>query len=379
MRVCFFGTYTRSQGYPVNRVLIKGLSQAGADVIECREELWGPFLYRALAGHLPRRLAGLAIRLPWCYLRLAWRYWRMPAHDWVVVGYAGHLDVHFARLLNLFRRRRVALVSFISLYDTAVLDRAQVTDRSLRGRLLWHADRWAFGAAHLVLADTEAVCAHYSALFRIPSDRFVRSYVGEDGDEFPFSRPPSTPGPLRVLFFGTYVPLHGIDVIIEAAAITRETSAMAYTLIGSGQLYPELREQANRRGVDNVEFIEEWVDTAALVEHITSADVCLGIFGTTPKAARVVPYKVFDALAVGRPVITRDSPAARELLTHGESALLCEPGSGQALASDLCRLEGDAPLRKRLAEGGHAEYLRRGSPRAIGAELLPRLQGAIHD
>jgi len=375
MRICFFGTYTTAEGYPVNRVLIKGLRQAGAEVFECREELWGPFLYRSLAGRALRRLAGLLLRLPLCYLRLMWRYWRAPAHEWVVVGYAGYLDVHLARFLNLFRRRRVALVSFISLYDTAVLDRQQIRRGSPRAGLLWLVDRCAFGAAHRVLADTDAVCAHYAELFRLPRERFARSYVGEDGDQFRLAPAPAGERPLQVLFFGTYVPLHGVEFIVEAAALVSAASDMRFTLIGSGQLYPGLRAQVDQGGPGNVEFIDAWMGTAALVERIAACDVCLGIFGTTAKAARVVPYKVFDALAVGRPVVTRDSPAARELLTDGEHAMLCAPGSGQALAEALRRLERDAALRLHLAEAGHNQYLRRGSPRAIGADLVHTLGG----
>ena len=86
------------------------------------------------------------------------------------------------------------------------------------------------------------------------------------------------------------------------------------------------------------------------------ADVCLGIFGTTPKAARVIPYKVFAAMALGRPVITRDSPAIRELLVDGESALLCPAGDGQALAAALERLRTDASLRERIGRNGYARY-----------------------
>ncbi|MFH1567674.1 MAG: glycosyltransferase, partial [Gemmatimonadota bacterium] len=301
MRICFFGTYARGEGYPVNRVLIKGLERAGAQVFECREDLWGPFLYRAYRGRSWRGLIALGLRAAACYARLVWRYLRSPAHEVVVVGYAGYLDVHLARLLAAGRGRHVLLVSFISLYDTLVCDRQEVAAASWRGRWLWHVDHWAFRAAHAVLADTEALCAYYATTFGLPRAHFVRSFVGEDDDEFG----PRTVRPggaeLQVLFFGTYVPLHGVEVIVDAATALREDSGLRFTLVGAGQLYPGLRRRADERGLAQVSFVDRWVSTAELVERIAAADVCLGIFGQTAKAERVIPYKVYDALAVGRP------------------------------------------------------------------------------
>jgi len=178
---------------------------------------------------------------------------------------------------------------------------------------------------------------------------------------------------LQVLFFGTYVPLHGVDVILGAAAQLAAQSDVSFTLIGSGQLHEPLRRWAAERDLGNVRFIDEWVDTAALVEHISRCDVCLGIFGETAKAARVIPYKVFDALAMAKPVITRDSPAARELLVDGESAVLCEPGSATSLSRAIVRLRDDVPLRQCIAAGGSARYREQGCPRAIGRALTDRL------
>ncbi|MFH1571929.1 MAG: glycosyltransferase, partial [Gemmatimonadota bacterium] len=215
--------------------------------------------------------------------------------------------------------------------------------------------------------------AYYATTFGLPRAHIVRSFVGEDYDEFG----PRTVRPggaeLQVLFFGTYVPLHGVEVIVDAATALREDSGLRFTLVGAGQLYPELRRRADERGLAQVSFIDHWVSTAELVERIAAADVCLGIFGRTAKAERVIPYKVYDALAVGRPLITRDSPAIRELLTDGESALLCAPGSAPALVTALRRLADDPDLRRRLGEAGHAVYRQRGCPAAIGRQLLAAL------
>jgi len=377
-RLCYFGTYTIAEGYPVNRVLLKGLRDSGIDIIECRQELWegvSPgvqnlhqvFSQRRFSAYL--RLAG---RMLSRYPRLFWQYWQAGEHAGVIVGYAGYLDVVFARLLRR-RGRPLILVSFISLYDTIVVDRGQLNPNGLKARLIKKIDRMAFRCADVVLVDTCAQRQYYARLFGLPPEKFERSFVGEDDTLFK----PATPKPAltapepadkvyKVLFFGTYVPLHGIDTIIAAAQLLRCETGIELLLIGNGQLYATIRRQAEDLGLSNVRFIDTWVSSERLLEYIQEADVGLGIFGTTAKADRVIPYKVFDVLAARKPIITRDSPAIRELLSHNVNALLCKPGDEADLAQSICRLRSQPALAQRLAAAGHACYKSHASPLAIG-------------
>ncbi|HJP32129.1 MAG TPA: glycosyltransferase [Candidatus Latescibacteria bacterium] len=373
MRFCFFGTYTVGAGYPVNRVLLAGLNRAGHTVDVCRAEVWGPFVHRALSTHNPLRLLLLGLRLVRGWGQLWWRFRRLECPpDWIVVGYPGFFDVHLAHWLA--RGRPVALVSFISLYDTIVADRARLPSGSRVAGLLKQLDRSAFQAADAVLVDTDEQARYYADIFDLDPGRFLRSFVGEDDVEFSFVPPaPRGPDPLRVLFFGTYVPLHGIETVIDAACELRQERDIQFCLIGNGQMYPRMRERARTLEVE-AEFIDHWVAPTELVRHIQEAHVCLGVFGTTAKAARVIPYKVFDAAAVGRAIITCDSPAAREMLTDGESALLCPAGDGPALASAVRRLRDDDGLRLSLAQTAHAVYRSHGCPEAVGRDLARALQ-----
>ena len=95
-----------------------------------------------------------------------------------------------------------------------------------------------------------------------------------------------------------------------------------------------------------------WVDYEQLPEETPGAGCALGIFGTSAKAARVIPNKAFQALACGTPLVTADTPAARELLVDGESALLVPPGDPEALADAVRRLAGDAAWRGGSAQAG---------------------------
>ncbi len=100
------------------------------------------------------------------------------------------------------------------------------------------------------------------------------------------------------------------------------------------------------------------------------------------KAARVIPNKVFQALACARPVITADTPAARELLTDDVDALLVPPGDPEALGQR--RAAGSpatAELAGRLAERGPGDVrgarLRGGAGRALAR--APRAGRAAPD
>ncbi len=418
MNVLFFGTGTLVPGYPVNRFLLTALRQAGAHVEECHETLWTGRLHEVYARARPWTLAMQAVRALPRYVQLAWRYRAAGPCDWIIVGYPGYVDMIWARLLGLRRRRPIALVAFISLYDTVVADREQASAGSWRARLLRWVDRRAFDAADVVLVDTLAQARHYAQVFKLPRTRFQRSFVGHEFcDMMPASAgstgtgapnqpvaeqptagaasgaasgmtPPgskvttagdavgssTTPGPLQVLFFGTYVPLHGVDVILRAAHRLREEQGVRFRLIGAGQLLTDMRRLAAQLELKNVEFRTDWMDAAQLRRQVLAADVCLGIFGVTAKAARVIPYKVLGALALARPVVSRDGPAIRELLSDGESAILCAPGDPAALAGALLRLRDDAHLATRLAAEGHRAYVEQAAPATVGRALLRTLQ-----
>ncbi|MBC7317203.1 MAG: glycosyltransferase, partial [Chloroflexi bacterium] len=119
------------------------------------------------------------------------------------------------------------------------------------------------------------------------------------------------------------------------------------------------------------------LEPAALAERIAQADVCLGIFGTSEKARRVIPTKAFIALAMGKALVTMDSPAAREVFSHREDAYLCEQASPQSLAEAFTALCDDPALLQRLQQNGRALYARRFSQEAIGQILRGCLESLI--
>ncbi|MFL5408022.1 MAG: glycosyltransferase [Myxococcales bacterium] len=277
---------------------------------------------------------------------------RPPADfDALVVGYPGHGDLPAAK--RAARGKPVVFNPLVSLADTLVDDRARFAPGSLPARALRAIDRAAFRAADLVVADTQA----HAALFREQgAQRVDVCFVG--AEERLFTPGWRQPADFSCLFVGKLIPLHGLETILDAA---RRTPELHFRVVGSGQLEDVLLQRP-----PNVER-HAWVDYELLPHELHRAGCALGIFGTSQKAQRVIPNKVFQALACGVPVVTADTPAARELLTDGESALLVPPGDPGALADAVRRLAGDPELARRIAGGGLTAYREHASEAILGA------------
>ncbi len=351
MRVLYFGTYERD--YPRNAQVIACLRGAGVEVAERHIGVW--------EGHEHKFAAGIAAaaRLAVAELRLAARRPPEASFDLVIVGYPGHLDMAAAR--RAARGRPVVLNPLVSLADTLVEDRGRFERGSLAARALARIDRAAFRSADLVVADTEA----HAELFRkLGARRVVVCLVGAEERVFR----PGWAGGGPFLFVGKLIPLHGLDTILAAARLAPE---LPLRVVGGGQLEPLL---AGRPA--NVEWVP-WVDYERLPVELHAAAAALGVFGRSAKAARVIPNKAFQALACGTPLVTADTPAARELLVDGESALLVPPGDPEALAAALRRLATEPELGPRLSTGGLAAYRERASEAVLGARWRALLEGLL--
>ena len=344
LRICYFGHYDPS--YSRNRVILKALKRAGAYVVEVHNDSRGIRRWCSLL------VSGLTVRF-----------------DIMFVGFPGHTDVPLGWLIASLKRRPLVFDAFLSLYDTTVFDRRTVPPNSLRAKRLFLTDKLACLLAKVVLLDTESHIRYFVDTFRLSPVKFRRVWVGTDEDVMvPKGEPPSDEN-FTVFFYGSYIPLHGTEYIVKAAHLLEAMKEkVSFVMVGSGQTFSEVSRLAENLQVRSVRFVGR-VPYERLAEMISKSHICLGIFGTTPKAARVIPNKVFDALAVGRPVVTADTPAIREVFTHGENIWLVPAGDEKALAEAIVTLKSDGTLRHRLAVNGHAIFKERFSIDAITHEI----------
>ena len=148
----------------------------------------------------------------------------------------------------------------------------------------------------------------------------------------------------------------------------RASSSLSVTLLGSGPLLERCRAAAS--GEPRVRF-EPWIDYDALAPRIHRAHVLLGAFGTTPKADRVIPTKVYQALACARPVLTRAAQAYPPPLLRepGAGLRLLPAGRPEALAQALDALCAQPSALPCAARAARESYERWFSSRAVRAAL----------
>jgi glycosyltransferase involved in cell wall biosynthesis len=90
--------------------------------------------------------------------------------------------------------------------------------------------------------------------------------------------------------------------------------------------------------LQNVTFLD-FMPMEDLPHYLRSCDVALGIFGTSDKANRVIPHKVYDAIGCGVPVITAQNLAIGEKFTDGKEVFLCKTGDPHSLAQAVMRVK----------------------------------------
>ncbi|MCX8073404.1 MAG: glycosyltransferase [Candidatus Binatia bacterium] len=333
--LCFYGTYPSS--YTVSRILEKAAVDAGFRIVRCHQ----PFLESPLTSPAftrPRHLLWFAAR----YVASAARLWgqlaRCPA-EILVAGFRGQLDVLLASLLRQTRQRKLVFAPLVTVSET-VLDRGLSASSPSAVRLAGWLDRRSLNLADRVIIDTHTHSDYLRRTFGV-SDQKVRVFhLGYDTETFRPSPPRKSDATLRVLFYGSLLPLHGVGVMISAARLLARETGIRFTFCGRGWLDAEVARQLAELPSGNVTR-RGWIDYAQIPKLIADHDVCLGIFAANEKAAMVIPNKVYQCSAVGRTVVTADTPAVREVFEHNETIILVPPDNPEALANALLDLRRD--------------------------------------
>jgi len=348
----------RELSYPRNGLIFNLLSSENSVRFIGRQTGAGSILLQSILGVFKAIPLILSRRFSLCY-----------------IGFFGQIIMI---PLGTFRKQKFIFDAFISTYDTLCFDRRIFSPGSPAGRLAHWLDKTACKLATRVIVDTHAHAAFFEDEFCVPAEKVDVLFVGCDDNLFvPLDIPPQKD---LVLFYGSYLPLHGLEIILEAARkVEKARPAIRFRLIGprTGQSsYPYL---SSWNDLKNIEW-KPSVPIAQLPAEIQQAAICLGgHFGTSQKAGRVIAGKTFQCIAMGKPTIVGDNPANRELLEHGKDAWFCQMGDPDALANATLTLMDDPELCKKLGLNARKTYLSKASNPILEDDLKKIVLRTMND
>lgn len=341
--ICYFGAYNPDLAR--NEVYLRGLRQNNAEVIECSDSSLGIAKY----------------------FKLFVRHWKIrKKYDVMIVGYAGHFLVPFAKLIS---RRPMVFNAMTSLYEASIISRSKHASFSPFAWRIWMIDWLAFRLSDLVLVETNKQKDYLVKKFRISQKKFVRLYTGADDAIFyPEEKSGNSRG-FTVLFRGRLLPEAGVRHILETARILKNED-IKFLILGFGLLEEEIKEQIRDLDLKNLELISRRLTIEELREKMLSANIGIGQIESHERLKRTVPYKAFEYLAIKLPYINGNGEGIKELLQDRENCLLVNLADPKDLADKILELKNNPGLGKKIAENGYKLYQEKLTPAVLGKELL---------
>jgi len=375
LTVCVFGTYRKE--YNRHQILVKRLHRAGINVIECHEPLWYSTEDRLEAASGLWVKPNFILRVLRAYLSLLFKGLKSSGYDVMIAGYPGQFDVPLARLITWFHRKPLVWDILMSTVQIG-RERGFGEKFPITSRMLSLTEAFAVKLPDRLILDTPEHKLWFESAYHISADRIWLVPLGTDDEIFhPF---PGISNPankrFRVIYYGTFIPNHGVPYIIEAARLLNGHLDISFEFIGDGPDRLKCIELAKTYQLQNVTFLQ-WLERAELIQAISQAGACLGAFGNTSMAKMTLHNKIYEGLAMKLPIITADSPAVRQMFEPGKHLFTCDRGRPETLANAILALKENEKLRENLAENGYADYLQKYSISVQGKRLAELLLSLI--
>ncbi|MDD3674571.1 glycosyltransferase family 4 protein [Thauera propionica] len=245
----------------------------------------------------------------------------------------------------------------------------------LASRLIGPIERHILHDADLVLTDTDAHIKAFQHHYQLSATKLNALPVGAV-ETAPTAPHPGRSHRLRVLFYGSFLPLHGFDIIIQACRALNDLP-LDLDFIGANAKYEARINEAFNGSGGALRFrTRRWVPFEQLVEQeLPTADLCLGgPFGNTPQARRVITGKTSQSLAQAVPTVIGDTDAGSGFV-HQKNCLLVPQGNPEMLAAALLWAHENRAHLSTIGQQGRQLYREHLSLDVVTRRLSEILQG----
>jgi glycosyltransferase involved in cell wall biosynthesis len=236
----------------------------------------------------------------------------------------------------------------ISKYLTKVFDYKQVSKYSPRAFKNYLKDKIPLQQSDLIIADTEMHKNYFVSKFKIDPKKIVILPIGADVSQFKPEDKINRPT-FNVGFYGGFIPLQGVSHIIEAAKLLENEKDIQFNLIGTGFELEKIKSLVDKLNLKNVNFLG-WIDYKQLPIELNKFDICMGIFGNTPKADLVIPNKIYHYAALGKCTITKETEAIKEVFTNNTNIVLSSNNASE-IAQHILNLKKNPATYHKIGNG----------------------------
>lgn len=242
--------------------------------------------------------------------------------------------------------------------------------------------RWMYRQAELIVTVGEGYREHLLAQGAAPADRIAVVTNGVDLCFFDDSHVDATnplsrdafKGRFVVSYVGTIGLAHGLDVVLRAAELTRE-DAITYLIAGDGAERERLECEAIAKGLSNVVFTG-LLPKEQIPALLAGSGACLVHLRDRPLFSTVLPSKIFEAMAMKRPVILGIRGHSRRMLEEANAGIAIDPEDGAALAEAARRLAGNPEIAAIFGAQG-ARFVHENFSRSALAEKYASLMQSL--
>jgi glycosyltransferase involved in cell wall biosynthesis len=280
-------------------------------------------------------------------------------------------------------RRLPFLLEIRDIWPESIEAVGALSNRIVLRYLSWLERRLYLGASHIVTVGE----SYRSKLLErlVPADKISVIPNGVDRDLFT-PRPPSESireryglnGAFVCSYIGTVGMASGLEVVLRAAEKlqTRSQANVRFLIVGDGAALRELRQAAADRGIRNVVFTG-LQPKESIADFLAASDACLVHLKKQPIFRTVMPSKIFEALALGRPVILGVQGFAEKFINGSGGGICIEPENEDALISAIARFQADPALGARMGERGRAFVMKHYDRERLADDYLLALQRTV--
>lgn len=150
-------------------------------------------------------------------------------------------------------------------------------------------------------------------------------------------------------YVGTHGMAHGLDVVIEAAEKLKNNTNVVFLLVGEGAEKTRLKEVVESRNLSNVIMLDQQSKDQMPLIWLVS-DVSLVLLRKLDLFLTVIPSKIFESMAMGKPIVMGVMGEAQELIEKGNAGLCIEPENADQLVEALNSLQSNKGQYEDIAE-----------------------------